>query len=288
MITNFETNKVYMPIALKECIFHDSGLHLLNALIEIRNKVAVTLLDKTDDTKCIWVRDYMPIQVNMKKYVHFRYEPDYLSNLPDYKPNVREIISDIGVNIIESDINLDGGNVISCGDKVIMTDKIFQENPKYPKVRLIEKLSELLEAEIVLIPWDKYEPYGHSDGMVRYIGEGHVLLNNYCDFDKSLRKKLVAALSPHFQITELHYGKCTSNSWAYLNFLHVGNDVFVPMINEKTDMKAFDQIADAYVDCQCHPICQCEYIAKYGGVLNCITWNVYEDITNTINIEEDL
>lgn len=288
MITNFETNKVYMPIALSDYIFHGSGSHLLNALIGIRNKVAVTLLDKTDDTKFIWVRDYMPIQVNMKKYVRFRYEPDYLGNLTEYKPNVREISSNIGINIIESDINIDGGNVISCGDKVIMTDKIFQENPEYTKERLIEKLSELLESEIVLIPWDKYEPYGHSDGMVRYIGEGHVLLNNYCDFDKSLRKKLVAALSPHFQITELHYGKHTSNSWAYLNFLHVGNDIFVPMMNEKTDMKAFDQIAGAYVDCQCHPIFQCEYIAKYGGALNCITWNVYEDITDTINIEEDL
>jgi agmatine deiminase len=30
-------------------------------------------------TKDIWVRDFMPVQVQPGKYVQFRYEPDYLT-----------------------------------------------------------------------------------------------------------------------------------------------------------------------------------------------------------------
>lgn len=127
----------------------------------------------------------------------------------------------------------------STGDKVILSEKIFKENPNYPRTALIDMLSDLLEAELVLIPWDRYEEYGHSDGMVRYIGEGRVLLNNYFDFDKYLRKRLINALTPHFDVSELHYGTFTKNSWAYINFLHVGKHVFVPMLSEKVMILLF-------------------------------------------------
>ena len=109
--------------------------------------------------------------------------------------------------------------------------------------------------------------------MVRYMGEGRVLLNNYCDFDKALRKKLLAVLSPHFNVTELHYGTFTDMSWAYLNFLHVGHQIFVPMTDDKLGEIAFRQIAEAYPNCHCHPIQNCKSIVTEGGALNCSTWN---------------
>ena len=216
----------------------------------------------------------MPVQVSRDRFIQFRYEPDYLMENPEYKPDVYSILSQLGIDVCCSPINLDGGNIISCGDKVIMTDKIFRENPQYSNDRLIEELSDLLEAEPVLIPWDIYEEYGHADGMVRYVGEGRVLLNNYCDFDKALRKKLLAVLSPHFNVTELHYGTFTDISWAYLNFLHVGQHIFVPMMDDKLGETAFKQIVDAYPNCRCHPVMNCDNIISEGGALNCCTWNI--------------
>ena len=222
----------------------------------------------------VWVRDYMPVQVSRDRFIQFRYEPDYLKDAPEYKPDVHCILDQLGINVCCSPINLDGGNIISCGDKVIMTDKIFQENPQYTHNRLIEELTELLEAELVLIPWDIYEEYGHADGMVRYMGDGRVLLNNYSDFDRPLRKRLLDALRPHFDVEELHYGCHTANSWAYLNFLHVGQSIFVPQLNEKLDTVAFVQIEAAFPTCKCHMVHGCEKIVKDGGALNCSTWNV--------------
>ena len=219
----------------------------------------------------------MPIQVNNGKFVRFCYNPDYLQDSPEYKPNVSAILSGLGLQVLDSDIILDGGNVISCGDKVIMTDKIIRENPHYCKKELIDKLSKLLEAEIVLIPEDVYEEYGHADGMVRYMSEDRVLLNNYIDLDKSLRKKLLYALKPHFDIVELHYDSYTDKSWAYINFLHIGRYVFVPMMEDKLGGIAFGQIAEAFPQCECRPVWNCDNLIKDGGALNCVSWNVLED-----------
>lgn len=273
MITNFETNKVYLAKGMTIQCYEEVTRHLLDALI--CKAVEWDFLPNTSSPFHIWTRDYMPIQVSKEKFVSFMYEPDYLKDYPEYKPDTRTILSGLDIKVIISNIIVDGGNVISCGDKVIMTDKIIRENPHYQRNKLIDALSQHLEAEIVLIPEDTYDEYGHADGMVRYMGNNSVLLNNYCDFDKTLRKKLLAALSPHFDISEQHYGAYTKWSWAYINFLHVGQHLFVPMLDgDKLGELAFMQIAEAYSQCECHPVWGFDNIVREGGALNCSTWNV--------------
>lgn len=274
MLSNFETNKVYIAKGLNSPDFCHAANSLLSALDN--QHVDCGQLPCTESPLHIWTRDYMPVQVSENKFVRFNYNPDYLRDYPEYKPDTAAILSALGLMVINSDLVVDGGNVVSCGDKVIMTDKIFRENPHVPQTTLVDSLSLLLEAEIVLIPEDVYEEYGHADGMVRYMGDGNVLLNNYCDFDKSLRKKLLAALNPHFNIIELHYGTSTDQSWAYLNFLHIGQQIFVPMINDKLGEIALRQISDAYPNCHCHchPVQNCKCIVNEGGALNCSTWNI--------------
>ena len=276
MITNFDTNKVYLAKGMRSEMYVNATAHLLGTLHNY--KVHWDFLPQTTSPLHIWARDYMPVQVSKEKFVCFNYSPDYLKDNPENKPDTSAILSALDIHVTDSDIIIDGGNVISCGNKVIMTDKIFRENPHYERNVLIDTLGQLLKAEIVLIPEDYYDEYGHADGMVRYMGEGRVLLNNYCDFDKALRKRLLAALSPHFDITELHYGTYTDKSWAYLNFLHVGQHILIPMMEDKLGETAFKQIADAFPQCKCHPVYHCESIAREGGALNCSTWNILSDL----------
>ena len=276
MITNFETNKVYLAKGMSYINYEDVTGHLLGVLHNYNIKW--DFLPGTSSSFHIWARDYMPVQVSKEKFVKFNYNPDYLKDSPEYKPDTPSILADLGIHVIGSDIIVDGGNVISCGDKVIMTDKIFRENPHHPHNKLIDTLSQLLEAEIVLIPEDRHDEYGHADGMVRHLGENRVLINNYCDFDKSLRKTLLAALSPHFDIAELHYGTFTDKSWAYINFLHVGQHIFVPMPIDKLAERAFRQIVEAFPECKCHRIWNCDSLVREGGALNCSTWNILADL----------
>ena len=276
MITNFETNKVYLAKGMTSEKYVDTTGHLLGTLHN--HKVHWDFLPLITSPLHIWTRDYMPVQVSKNKFVRFNYSPDYLECYPEYKPDISAILSALGIHVIDSDIIIDGGNVISCGDKVIMTDKIFRENSNYDYDVLIKTLSQLLEAEVVLIPEDCYDEYGHADGMVRFMGNGRVLVNNYCDFDKALRKRLLAALSPHFDIVELNYGAYTDRSWAYINFLHVGQHILIPMIGDKLGEMAFKQIADAFPQCECHSVYHYESFVHEGGALNCSTWNILADL----------
>jgi len=276
MIADFDTNKVYLAKGMTSEKYVDATGYLLGTLHN--QKVHWEFLPLTASPFHIWTRDYMPVQISRDKFVRFNYSPDYLKDSPEYKPDTSTILSTLSLQVIDSDIIIDGGNVISCGDKVIMTDKILRENPHYERNVLIDTLSHLLEAEIVLIPEDYYDEYGHADGMVRYIGKGRVLINNYCDFDKTLRKKLLASLSPHLDIIELHYGAYTDKSWAYINFLHVGQHILIPMMDDKLGEMAFRQIADAFPQCKCHPVYHCESIVREGGALNCSTWNILVDL----------
>ena len=161
-----------------------------------------------------------------------------------------------------------------------MTDKIFKENPKYQKKDLIEKLEKLMEIQIVLIPWDRYDMFGHADGMVRYIKGNQVLLNNYSDFDTNLRKSILNALTPHFIVEELRYGtpRCSKQSWAYLNFLQTNSCIFVPGLNIKEDSLAIEQIKQYYPEYRVIQIQGCEELVRDGGALNCISWNILSDV----------
>ena len=284
MITNFDTNKVYLAKGMSSEKYVAATGSLLGTLHN--QKVHWGFLPLTASPLHIWARDYMPIQVSKNKFVRFNYSPDYLKDYPNYKPDTSTILSTLGLQVINSDIIIDGGNVISCGDKVIMTDKILRENSHYDRDVLIYTLSQLLEAEVVLIPEDCYDEYGHADGMVRYMGEGRVLLNNYCDFDKALRKRLLTALNPHFGIAELHYGAYTERSWAYINFLHVGQHVLIPMTEDKLGERAFIQISDAFPQCKCHPVYHYKNIVREGGALNCSTWNILVDLPEEENSHE--
>lgn len=278
MITNFETNKVFISRALASS--HKYARVAYGLLTAFDNcEIYWEYIPHTTSDLHIWARDFMPVQVKKDKFICFRYYPDYLKDCTEYIPHMDEVLGSLDISVEFSKIILDGGNVISCGEKVLMTDKILRENPTYHKRELLDELSRLLEAEIVLIPWDKYEEYGHSDGMVRYMGHNRVLINNYCDFDRHLRKRLVDILKHHFDIEELHYGKYTRNSWAYINFLHLGEHIFIPALNEENDYKALSQIQAAFPMCKCHAIPYSSELVRDGGVLNCATWNIQANIS---------
>ena len=239
-----------------------------------RQQVEYALLPNTKD---IWMRDFMPVQSAPDRFVAYRYEPDYLRGQSQYITNWKHVIAPNRLSYIHSGLIIDGGNAIMCGNKVILTEKVFQENPSLLPMQVIHKLDEAFHAETVIIPWDRHEPYGHADGMVRYIGNGKVLLTNYCDFDRELRKKILDALQPHFEVVELHYDtpKPHKWNWAYINFLLTNGILFLPRLNTPEDEQAGAQIGSAFgIPREDIELVDITGILRHGGGLNCISWNV--------------
>ena len=239
------------------------------------NGIAYGLLPNTKD---IWARDYMPAYSN-GHYVSYVYNPDYLQNEKDKKyitDNIAEVFDLSNDHVTSTKLVIDGGNVIMCGDMVIMTDKIFHENSNLSKDEVIAEIERVFSAKLVIIPWDKEEEFGHADGMVRFVSDNHVLINQYKDIDPEFRQKLIDALSPYFsEISELEYGNASSGqSWAHINYLQVDNYIFVPQLGIMTDKLAMEQISKVFPTSKVVPV-EVKGIVKKGGALNCVSWNHY-------------
>ena len=273
MITDQETNTVYLADGIRH--YMPLAHNLLEALY--REGIDMHFLRHTESRKHVWARDYMPIQLDMDRFLQYRYSPDYLKNDPAYIPRYETIARGLHLKCKKTDLVIDGGNVVKLKDKVIMTDKVLKENPQYTERTLKSRLEADLECEVCLIPWDRYEIFGHADGMVRPIDGNDILLNNYVDFDKSLREKLLAKLQSHgFHVEELHYDlpRPSKQSWAYLNFLQVKNLIFVPTLGLPEDPLALKQLREFYPGCKVIPVPGCQDLVRDGGALNCVSWTV--------------
>ena len=284
MIQDYQTNMVYLAEGLK--YYKPVYTNLLKALE--KEGIPYRFLPRTKSKKHIWARDYMPIQLEKDKFMVHEYSPDYLVGFEDYIPNYEAIVKDLNLNCIVTDIDMDGGNVVKCGKKVIMTNKIIRGNllPYVEDIkdglkrRLINSLEDYMKAEIILIPQDRYDEYGHADGMVRYIGGNDVLMNCYENLDPNLHEQLKDILSRHFHVETLYFKipRCSKYVWAYINFLQVGRCIFVPGLGIKEDKLAIEQIQSFYPNHKVILIDGCMNLIREGGALNCISWNILTDL----------
>jgi hypothetical protein len=280
MICDYQTNKVYLAEGIKG--YPKVAENLLYALY--KEGIETEYLPHSKSKKHVWARDYMPIQLEEGRFLKYVYRPDYLKNDKDYIPNYAGMIRKLGLNCKPTSLVIDGGNVVKWDDAVIMTDKVLKENPGYDEYGLRFRLEELFETDVVFIPWDRYEMFGHADGMVRANGYKHVLLNNYIDYDKNLRMEILERLTKEgFEVEELHYDmpRPSRYSWAYLNFLQTKNSIFVPGLGLEEDEKALEQIRAVYPDYKVILVPGCLELVRDGGALNCVTWNIRTPLSET-------
>ncbi len=274
MLPDYQAHTVFLSEWLSgEC----PTLYQNLELVFKEHGVDYKILANTND---IWCRDYMPIQTDEKRFVSYKYYPNYLQ--PIHKRRYITNAKKVGnvdflqqAETVELDLVLDGGNVVKCGNKIVMTEKVFVENKEMSHNEVQRLLEEAFRCEIIFLPWDEQEIYGHSDGIIHYLGDNRVLMTNYGDFDKSFDQDFLQILEKHFDVKTLKYNveKADENSWAYINYLQVGNLVLVPQLDIPEDDQALQQIAEAMPQCKVVGVPALEAVRK-GGALNCISWNI--------------
>ena len=283
MISDFETNSIYFSELLKT---EERLTGLFNELSGVLKSQGINpkFLPKTKD---IWARDYMPIQLTNEKFVEYRYDPDYLQGIQyRHLKTSPDIVCDaIGLKTNKTDIILDGGNVVKSNNTVILTDKVIEENKKiYSRSRLTNIIKELFEVQkVVFIPRDKKCPFGHADGMLRFINEDRVLISGFYEtVGNSFTTKLLAALkSAKIKWEWLRCAKKEKEeNIAYINFLQTRDLILLPKLNRRNEDKAaLNAIKTFFPDYdKRNRIFQIDTSAlfKLGGALNCISWTILE------------
>ena len=236
-------------------------------------------------TKDIWCRDYMPIQTESGKLIQFRYEPSYLKGnkeWEDSRSDVREVCRLNGFEPVFSNINLDGGNVLLCSGRAIVSDRIFTENSEYTdKDQLVKDLSELLEAEVIIIPAQNSDMTGHADGMVRFIDHDTILGNNRSDEYKYWANGIEKVLKDYnlkYVDVPFFYGYKDSRHpdhaiGVYVNYLEVSNLIVLPVfeVEGNKDAEAISALKQIFPN-KIIEVINFNDVALEGGVLNCSTW----------------
>ena len=234
-------------------------------------------------TKDIWCRDYMPIQTESGKFIQFKYDPSYLKGNKEWeasRSDVKEVCRVNGIEAQFSDINLDGGNVLICDGRAILSNRIFSENSNWDKEKLVNELSKLLECEIIIIPAENDDMTGHADGMVRFINRNTILGNKLADEYKYWREGMEKVIEqfglkyidvPFFSPKDPKHPH--SAIGIYVNYLEVNNLIVLPVFGRDEDKQAVDVLRQAFPDRVIETI---DYndVAQEGGLLNCTTWVV--------------
>ncbi len=280
MITDSETNTVYVSDLLKE-----KYPELHTGLGSILKAEKIPLLE-IKSTRDIWCRDYMPIQITGDRFVLFKYDPDYLKS-NKYRhlgTGQSEVMASLNLKPICSQMVADGGNIVKHHNKVILTDKIFNENSGWDRQDNLNHLKTLLGVEeVIIIPKFPNDFTGHSDGMVRFVNHQTVLLNDFSKYNPTYFAKLKKSLKIHgLNITILPWDGWKNtfdedDTGDYINFLHVGNLIILPEFSTATDIAAKTVIR------QCFPKAKVigidgRRIALEGGILNCCTWNIKSNL----------
>ena len=234
-------------------------------------------------TKDIWCRDYMPIQTESGKFIQFKYDPSYLKGNKEWeasRSDVKEVCRVNGIETQFSDINLDGGNVLICDGRAILSNRIFSENSNWDKEKLVNELSKLLECEIIIIPAENDDMTGHADGMVRFVNRNTILGNKLSDEYKYWREGMEKVIEqyglkyidvPFFLPKDPKHPH--SAIGIYVNYLEVNNLIVLPVFGRDEDKQAVDVLRQAFPDRVIETI---DYndVAQEGGLLNCTTWVV--------------
>ena len=276
MITDFQCNMVYLSSSLRR-ESPKTYASLVSALE--KHGAEYRFLDNTHD---IWCRDYMPVQVAEDIFCGFDYDPDYLHESKELlatRTDGNMVWHDLGLEVKQpaTPLIIDGGNVIRCDNKIIMIEKVFREN-NYSKDNLAKAIEEHFMAELIVLPWDESEIYGHADGLVRYIGNDRALITNYDRFDKSFTRKVIEALRQHFkEVFKLEYNvqRQHKHNWAYINWLQTDKVLLIPSFGYPEDEQAFKQITALMPMYQGYAeMISAKDLIRHEGCLNCVSWTI--------------
>ena len=275
MIPDWETNQLFISDRL-EIKFPD-------LVFSLRTALTGTTICTIPDTSDIWCRDYMPIQLDESRFCQFVYAPDYLRGYENLITPPSKCRLHFMTDCHQEPIVLDGGNIVASRTKVILTDKIYKENPTIKRPRLRERLAQIFQAKCIVIQKEPYDLIGHSDGVVRFVSEDRVLINDYSILDPKYGLRLQKGLEknglevetlPLFQEPcKRRRGELPPAVGIYINYLRVGDVVVVPGYDRDEDHEAMEKIRQAIPGATVFQV-PCRNLAEKGGVLNCVSWTI--------------
>lgn len=275
MIPDWQTNTVYLSDLLRK--YHPEVFASLESLLK-RCGTDVVIVSKTKD---IWCRDFMPIQADEDTFCQFMYDPDYLRGYDHLKTPAASCRLKMMTKCRSVDLVLHGGNVVPAVNKVILTDKILKENPAKSRKEVRRVLEKALQAECIIIPRPPHDPIGHADGVVRFLDEDTVVVNEYHGLEAAYGRRLRSVFRQHrlkcvqvpYFVEDYATDGIPSAAGCYVNYLRTDKLLILPVFEVARDDAALRRFESLYSGTRIVPL-PCIQLARKGGCLNCVSWTI--------------
>ena len=239
----------------------------------------------------IWIRDYFPITIDGKRvffrpcedYMTFTERKDYESI--DFHTTIKRFING---NFYSSELLLDGGNIVFNDKFVITSEKVWKDNRNLSKNEISYRLRNIFNGrEILYLQTEKKDYTGHADGMVAFLTNDILLLNDWEEQNPKLHAHNLKVLGdnfniipfPHFDTALKHHG-WYNIAGNYINFINTSKSLIFSTFGNEAMEKKIKRLITKH-DPLKRPIhfINSDCINKYGGGLHCISYN-YARITN--------
>lgn len=285
----------FIEILLKEeCVTELLIVHRPGLKEKLNKKFASNKLRflQTKDVQDIWIKDWAPILTNENAVKAF-YSPNYFNHKEKKYAHLDdlvglELIRFLNKNEIKLSCNnerliLDGGNLIQNGQGLaITTNRIIADNESCSIKQIQESFKKQLGIDrLIFVPVEPGDVTGHVDGMIRFIDHETVIVGAYeSDYKegKEFMDDLSRQLETDFKIVRITNAtpkeqrpeEFPSAYGNYVNFLKIGDTIFLPQYGLSTDLAAKKEYVKYF---KVIPInIDVDKLAELGGVLNCITW----------------
>lgn len=279
MIPDWETDTVLISDVLMQR--YPQIVRQLESILQYHRVPLNTVPGMAD----IWIRDAAPVQISEQHFVQFRYRPNYLCNSRDERlitgPEVFQRLEFVR-ELVQCELIIDGGNIVGTQSFAIVTNKIYDENPDFGRPSLRDALrSHLQVKQLIDIRKEPFDTFGHSDGMVRFVADERVILNDYSKNEPKLAEELQRVLAraglevvifpyiPHYEVQD----GITSAVGNYANFLRVGDLIIVPAFGLAEDETVREILTNLLPQSSVVSL-PCRDLAAQGGVLNCASWTI--------------
>ena len=232
----------------------------------------------------IWMRDFTT--VNPIDPVQFVYTWASMTKQEsmEVQAGFRAFADQYGIRRRTSDLLIDGGNIVDnyAGRLVITTRFMEDNNLSYDEAK--QALMKLLGASGVAILEPDDEVLAHSDGMVSWIGENTLLVNDY-SHDPAFRTKVMNELRssfPDIDIIEVpvefqtnrpgQWDGFNSACGVNINALMTYKNLYVPVFDVAHDRNALNIIrqntSKNLITIKANGVC------AMGGSVRCLTWQL--------------
>lgn len=248
-----------------------------------KGKIAEDVLI-TDDVYDIWVRDFTT--VNPSHPVEFKYTWASMSQQEsvEVQNSFKTFANRYGIQRVTSDLLIDGGNIVDNYAGKVVTTTRFMEDNKLTYERAKQELMYLLGATDVAIVEPDEEVLAHADGMLSWIDENTLLVNDYSE-DTAFRNSVLNELQSSFPTTTIievpvQFTENPPGEWEgfesacgiHLNATVTFNYIYVPIFNMPHDQEVISIITKnstkEVIEINTEGVC------AMGGSVRCLTWQL--------------